>query len=1166
MKKYDHKKIEKKWREEWAKSGIYRTEENTKKPKSYVLDMFPYPSGEGLHVGHPKGYIATDVYSRMKKMQGHEILHPMGWDAFGLPAENFALKNKTHPRVAVKKNIARFKEQLSVLGFNYDWSREINTTDPEYYKWTQWIFLQLFKKGLAYESDEPINWCPSCKTGLANEDLEGNACERCGTPVEQKKMRQWVLRITDYAERLLEDLEELTKWPAHIREMQKNWIGKSEGAMISFQLSAPSVQETIDVFTTRPDTLFGATYMVLAPEHPLIENMRDTIENYDEIVRYIVLSQSKTEIERTSEDREKTGVELKGVKALNPATKEEIPVFIADYVLAHYGTGAIMAVPAHDERDWDFAKKYNLPIREVVVEQVGERHKDGVYRRVTVTVIENEKGEVLMQSKEVDGKTYYCLPGGGVDEGETIEEGALRETREETGYNHFSSVREIGTVEANYFNPVRKIYRRALSTGYAVKIADETPGKPALTELEAQFGMAHTWISKEKALELLRSDSNCSGEDAYLLTRYLLGHHVGGDNEAPYTGEGVLIYSGEFTDMLSREAKAAITKHAGGEMKTTYKLRDWVFSRQRYWGEPIPIIHCEKCGPVAVPEKDLPVELPEVESYEPTGTGESPLAGIKKWVEVNCPKCDEDSKKTKHLIFDFDGVLGDTYKASLEARVRMGDAKNLAEAKRNLDAYFSAKPSHARGDHFTQERYEEYHDWSLRYATAKAGLKYPLFDGFVKEIKKLENAKIAIVSAGYDIYSKEPLEKSGLKYTHFLAGNHDHSKESKIEKICAEWNVDVKDIYYFTDTQADVYELEHLLDRTKIIGCAWGYQGEKKLREVLPREQILKKFVDVHNLWKPRKGRRETNTMPQWAGSSWYYLRFMDPHNDSELVAKENEKYWAPVDMYVGGAEHATRHLIYARFWHKFLFDLGVVSTKEPFAALHSVGLIQAEDGRKMSKRFGNVINPDDIVQTHGADTLRVYEMFMGPFEQAISWNADNLMGARRFLERTWRLCFKEPVTEPDQTVERLLHRTIKKVTDDILVFKFNTAIATIMTFVNSAEKNGLTKEQREQFVLILAPFVPHISEEIWHELAHEDSVHLKQWPSYDPAKIVADEVKIAVQVNGKVRALLTAPQGAGQNEISEAALNDPMVQKWLSGREPKKVVFVPDRLISFVV
>ena len=1171
MKSYNNKKIESKWQKFWAKKGVYKTEIKSKKTKYYILDMFPYPSGEGLHVGHPKGYIATDIMARKRRMRGFNVLHPMGFDAFGLPAENYAIKTKTNPEIAVKKNVARYKKQLELLGLDYDWSREVNTTDPKFYKWTQWIFLKLLEKDLAYESNEPVNWCPQDKTVLANEDVEDGKCERCGTPVEKKPMRQWVLKITDYADRLLQDLDQtdyevpklidkvnphqpgkpvikrsvahaivydpknkkyliirnkkfgwdtviiggiedgesveetarrevreetgyvdlefkrilggpteahyytvhkgqnriaiaqavyfelrsdkrvpivtdsltqgevdhnevlwidekdfvpgkminselpiwldrlgvevyydkrnptvpcfkdvgsvsayreglpdaerngvvvfvkhwkedkfitlqwkkvawrtfvtggiedgqtadeaalqevreetgyqnfkfirnlgnydatfyhppkgvnryghyqamyielkdgkrkkltneedsnhdviwverdrvtefvttiaqkhawdtlflgkkshfielakpLLDWPESIKESQRNWIGRSEGAEIEFKIK--NQESRIKVFTTRADTLFGVTYIVLAPEHKIIQSWKDgKIENWKEVQKYIEKIKNKKEIERTDATKEKTGVELKGIKAINPANNEEIPVWIADYVLADYGTGAVMAVPAHDERDFVFAKKYKLKIK---------------------TVIYN--------SGSVAG---YC--------NEETESWNIQEYKDE-------------------------------------------------------------W-------------------------------------NIQYANDGKLSGSREFDGMKSDEARKKITEKFGKKI-VKYKLRDWVFSRQRYWGEPIPVLKDAEGKVIPLKEEDLPLKLPKVKSYEPTGTGESPLADIKKWVEV------------------------------------------------------------------------------------------PM---------KIGNSKLKIL-------------------------------------------------------------------------------------------------------------RRETNTMPQWAGSSWYYLRYMDPDNSKKLVDPSMEKYWNQVDYYVGGAEHATRHLIYARFWHKFLFDIGVVSTREPFKKLQSVGLIMGEDGRKMSKRFGNVINPDNIVATWGADSLRLYEMFMGPFADAISWNTDNMIGVRRFLERVWKLQDKierrkeekkERLLNPK--LETLVHKTIKKVAEDIESMSFNTAISSMMILVNEMESAsskgyGVTREDYEILLKLLAPFAPHITEEIWHSLGHKKSVHLEKWPEFDPKKIMETEVKIAVQINGKVRGVVVIRPEAGEKEVREIALAMPEIAKWLEGKEVKKVIFVENKVLNLVV
>ncbi len=780
-KDYNHLEIEKKWQKEWDRKKVFKTQDSSRKKKFYVLDMFPYPSGEGLHVGHPKGYIATDIISRMKRMQGFNVLHPMGFDAFGLPAENYAIKTGTNPMVSVSKNVANFKKQLEKIGLDYDWSREVNTTDPNFYKWTQWIFLKLLEKGLAYESNEPVNWCPVDKTVLANEDVEGGKCERCGAVVIKKPIRQWVLKITDYADRLLSDLNTLD-WPESIKESQRNWIGKSVGAEIDFDVWRTS--EKITVFTTRADTIFGATYVVISPEHELVEKLWPLIENKEDVKQYALSIKNKSEIDRTREDREKTGVLLKGIHAVNPATEERIPIWIADYVLSSYGTGAIMAVPAHDERDGDFAKKFNLPIREVV------------------------KDDILLNSGKFDG------------------------------YN-------------------------------------------------------------------------------------------------------------------TEKARFEITRFVKGKFVTKYKLKDWVFSRQRYWGEPIPVLR-GKDGIVPVKEKDLPVKLPKVKSYEPTGEAESPLANIKSWMNV-----------------------------------KVGKEKYL----------------------------------------------------------------------------------------------------------------------------------------------------------------------------------RESNTMPQWAGSSWYYLRYMDPKNKKSLVDKKKEKYWNTVDLYVGGAEHATRHLIYARFWHKFLYDIGVVTTKEPFKRLQNVGLIIASDGRKMSKRFGNVINPDEIIKHYGADTLRMYEMFMGPFEQSVSWNEDNIFGVRRFLERVWRVSFKvNTKAKSDSKFQILLNKTIKKITEDIETMSFNTSVSSMMILLNEMEKfEEINKKDFEIFLKILSPFAPHITEELWRNLGNKKLLAVEPWPKADPKKLEELEVKMAIQINGKVRGEILVTFEENEEGIVNRAKEAPGIDKWLLGKEIIKVIFVKNRLINFV-
>lgn len=949
MKEYNHRKIEQKWQEVWEKTSLYKTDENSQKPKFYVLDMFPYPSGVGLHVGHPKGYIATDIYSRMKRMQGFRVLHPMGWDAFGLPAENYAIKNKVHPKEAVDQNVVTFKKQLQKIGFSYDWEREINTTDPDYYKWTQWIFLQLFKKGLAYESEEPINWCPQCKTGLANEDLEDGKCEQCGGEIEQKPIRQWVLKITDYADRLLKDLDEV-EWEEQIIEQQKNWIGRSEGAEINFQVSG--TKDQIQVFTTRPDTLFGATFMVLAPEHSLVSNIT-TKEQKKAVEAYIAATKKKTELQRMEEGKDKTGV-FTGAYAKNPVNGKEIPIWISDYVLMGYGHGAIMAVPAHDQRDWDFAKKYDLPIIDVIsplfVNTSGNedtfKEDAPVSERNAVVAVVKHWSENKYLGIKWTVSDWQGFNIGGYKEGESPVEAGAREITEEVGYKNIELVEDFGkTVHSKFYQIAKKENRFAhfhpvlykLKNGEKTEIAEH---EKALHE--------EVWLTPKEMEQFLNRD------DMRWIWNIVSGEQL-------FAGYGIVTNSGEFDGLESTEAKekivAKLAKNKSAKKSVEYRMKDWVFSRQRYWGEPIPIIHCAKCGPVAVPEEELPVKLPEVKKYEPTGTGESPLANIAEWVNVKCPKCGGP-------------------------------------------------------------------------------------------------------------------------------------------------------------------------------------------------------------------GKRETNTMPQWAGSCWYYLRYIDPKNQKALVDPKKEKEWMPVDLYVGGIEHATRHLLYSRFWHKVLFDMKAVSTTEPFKKLIHVGLIAGEDGRKMSKRWGNVVNPDDVVAEFGADSLRVYEMFMGPFTFGSTWSTKGINGSRRFLDKVWGLAQRELDSgEPDLAEARIVDKTIKKIGDDIEEFKFNTAVSTLMILVNEltvAEK--VTKQSIEKLLIILAPFAPHMAEELWEMLGNTESVCVQAWPKYDPKVIKDDLATIVVQINGKVRASFELNKDGTQEDAEKAAFSDPNVKKFLGNQKPKKVIYVPGKILNIVV
>nr|WP_319776657.1 leucine--tRNA ligase [uncultured Sphaerochaeta sp.] len=837
MSKYPFSEIETKWQKYWEENQSFAVTEDESVPaekRMYVLDMFPYPSGAGLHVGHPEGYTATDIYCRYLRMNGYNVLHPMGFDSFGLPAENYAIKTGTHPKVTTEKNIENFRKQIKRLGFSYDWNREVSTHTSEYYRWTQWIFLQLYKQGLAYESHTPINWCDNCKTGLANEEVKDGRCERCGTTVVRKSIRQWVLKITEYADKLLADLDSVN-WPESVKLMQQNWIGRSEGASVVFQIDG--MDESLEVYTTRPDTLFGATYMVVAPEHPLVDKLTRG-EQMRVVEEYLEATAKKSDLERTDLAKDKTGV-FSGSYAINPVNGKKIPIWIADYVLISYGTGAIMAVPAHDTRDWEFAKKFNLPII-----------------------------EVLKSAVDVQEEAWT-----------------------EDGIH----------VNSNFLDGLNK--EDAINTMIA-------------------------WLEERKV----------------------------------------------------------------GTKSVNYKLRDWIFSRQRYWGEPIPLVHCPTCGTVPIPEDQLPLLLPEVSSYEPSGTGESPLAKIDSWVQTTCPVCGG-------------------------------------------------------------------------------------------------------------------------------------------------------------------------------------------------------------------KAKRETNTMPQWAGSCWYYLRYLDPNNEKEFVSKEKEQYWMPVDLYVGGAEHAVLHLLYARFWHKVLFDLGLVSTSEPFKRLVNQGMItsyayqrpdkslvptdmveevetdvfvEKETGQKlerviakMSKSLKNVINPDEIIQEYGADSMRMYEMFMGPLEVSKPWATAGLNGIYRFLDRVWRLYEERTITddEPSKELNKTLHKTIKKVTHDTATLNFNTGISQMMVLVNELYKvDEFPSVVAETLVKLLGPYVPHIAEELWEKLGHKESLTRVSWPSFEERLTIDDEIEMVFQVNGKVRDKQTVSKGMDKDSALAMAKESEKIQQWIEGKTIVKEIVVPDKLVNIVV
>jgi leucyl-tRNA synthetase len=962
--RYDPATIEPKWQAKWAEDRIYETTETSDKPKRYVLEYFPYPSGAAMHVGHVRNYTIGDVVARHARMQGINVLHPMGWDAFGLPAENYAIKNNISPQTAIAENTAKFKQQLSQMGFSYDWSREINSSDPSYYKWTQWFFKLLFERGLAYQKDSLQWWCETDKTVLANEQVEAGKCWRCGNPVTKKPLKQWFFKITDYADRLSEDLDKVD-WSESIKSMQRNWIGKSKGAEVDFELEHK--KGTIRVFTTRPDTLYGATFMVLAPEHPLVAEIT-TDEQRQTVEAYVKLAQTKSDVERQETDREKTGV-FTGAHASNPLTGELVPVWVADYVLMGYGTGAIMAVPAHDERDYAFANKFGLPITQVIAQTFNEPLPNA--KRVTgVNIIGYDPETNRYMSMRNNRADKPWLAGGGKNDDETYDEAALRELTEEAGYKNVTKLIPLGGFFYTfYYNRNKDSNRCGTGQNYLAIISEkETPE----SHNEEHEDFTPEWQDYETLVEKFDGFGEGSAHwlEAIRQARFAAEQYVKGEEyDMPlFTGDGILVNSGPFDDTPSAEARELIVQHlereGSGKEVTNYKIRDWLISRQRYWGAPIPVVHCPEHGAVAVPDNQLPVVLPEVESYQPTGAGTSVLAGVTDWVNTTCPTCG-------------------------------GPAK------------------------------------------------------------------------------------------------------------------------------------------------------------------------------------RETDTMDGFACSSWYFLRFTDPHNDEAPFAKEKAEFWAPVDDYIGGAEHAVMHLLYARMWTKVMFDAGMISFDEPFTSLRNQGMILAPDGRKMSKSWGNTITPDDIIsEGYGADAIRVMELFIGPWDQSANWSVEGMGGCYRFLNRVWTLV--QEYLKSDKTGEvplSVTHRVIKKVSEDIYDMGFNTAISAQMEFVNELYKlktAGMRGESWEfairSLLQLLAPFAPHITEELWSQLGETDSIHLSEWPLFDEALLVEKTLRIVLQVNGKVRATIEVTPEADAKELERLALENTRVQEFTNGTAPKKVIVVPGKLVNVVV
>ncbi len=939
---YNFKEIESKWQKYWEVNNTFKVNNGGKNQKYYILIEFPYPSGSGLHVGHVRSYTALDSLARKRRLEGYNVLFPMGWDAFGLPAENYAIANKIHPREAVKENIEVFKGQCKNLGLSFDWDREVATTDPEYVKWTQWQFLKFYEHNLAYKDKKSINWCVSCKIGLSNEEVEHGNCERCGGEVVKKEKEQWMLKMKDYSEKLIEGLND-TEFIERVKTAQVNWIGKSTGAEIDFEIEG--VSEKLKIYTTRPDTIYGVTFMVIAPEHPIIDSLKSKIKNIGAITEYKNKASKKSELERLELNKEKTGVKLEGVNAINPLNNKKIEIWISDYVMMGYGTGAIMAVPAHDDRDFEFANKYNIPIVPVIERITGEKRDNEKYKKSIVAVVYDKESDkyLTINWKDKGGRLFV---GGSIEENEDVIECAKREISEETGYTDLKYIRLTFPINHHYYAFNKNKAFEIDATGVYFELLSDKKVDRNLDEDEKEVFNVE-WVSKDVIEREVNDELHKTVYENTL-------------NPSAYIGDGKMINSDILNGITNKEE--AISKIIGyleekglGKKQTNYRLQDWVFSRQRFWGEPIPMIYCDKCGWVPVPETELPVLLPDVTSYEPTENGESPLANIPEWYNVSCPKCGIDAK-------------------------------------------------------------------------------------------------------------------------------------------------------------------------------------------------------------------RETDTMPNWAGSSWYWLRYMDPNNNKEFVSKEALEYWGKVDWYNGGMEHATRHLLYARFWHRFLYDIGLVPTKEPFNKRTAHGMILGENNEKMSKSKGNVVNPDNIVEELGADSLRTYEMFIGDYEKEAAWNTNGLKGSKRFLDRIWRL--QEKVNNNSgYSNEALVHKTIKKVTLDIENMKYNTAVAALMILCNEYEAmESITKDDLRILLLLLNPIAPHITEEINENQKLGEALCLSSWPSYDELKTIDEFYEMIVQVNGKVRGKIEVDTSLTKEQMEDIAIKHENVIKHIEGKEIIKIITVPEKLVNIVV
>ncbi|MFA4831210.1 MAG: alpha/beta fold hydrolase [Patescibacteria group bacterium] len=1129
MEPYNPKQIEKKWQQHWEEHKTFEVTEDPSKQKFYGLIEFPYPSGEGLHVGHPRPFTAMDVIARKKRMEGYNVLFPIGFDAFGLPTENYAIKTGRPPAEVTRENISNFTRQLKMLGYSFDWSRAVETTDPAYYRWTQWIFLQLFKHGLAYKKAMPINWCLSCKIGLANEEVVDGKCERCGGEIEKRNKEQWMLAITKYADSLLAGLNDVD-YIERAKVQQRNWIGRSEGASVRFQISDFRFQ--IEVFTTRPDTLFGATYMVLAPENKLIEDLRLKIENWEEVKKYIEEAKRKSDLERTSLEKEKTGVELKGIKAVNPVNGEKIPVWVADYVLAGYGTGAIMAVPAHDERDWEFAKKYDLPIKHVVARQIGERKKEGYSRPGVYAIITRGDRILVMFDKK---NKYYRIPGGGMDKGDGDKlETLKREIEEETGFKNYQIGDQFSTLEACSYATDSVQYQHRLLHVYHVSLSDDKKKSNHLEEGKWDYH----WMTFEEAQKAFAKNAQEIGEIELIALAF-------GKETECFSGEGVSINSEFLNNLETKDAKEKmiswLEEKGLGKREVNYKLRDWVFSRQRYWGEPIPLVYCEHCK-----NKKYKYILLH-------GFGASSQ-------EIFIPRLKAKLESEGHEVFAPDLPNTDNPDIAEQAKFVLDNTK-ITE-----DTIIVAS---SLGSIVT---------WKLLEKIKTKITKAVIVDGFIRP--EFNDRKRPAVEKSGDFKFDWKKIKNNVDEFVILADNQfpiipeEQSRETR-ELLDASLQFAKPEYPHFVG--AEEPEIERILENT-----GWIPLPEDQLPLELPKvvkyqptdtgESPLAVIDDWVNTTCPKCGgsaQRETDTMPNWAGSSWYFLRYMDPKNSKELAAQDKLKYWGPIDWYNGGMEHTVLHLLYSRFWNQFLFDIGAVPFKEPYKKRTSHGMILAKGGEKMSKSRGNVVNPDEMVEKFGVDALRTYIMFMGPFDQAVEWDTNGLIGVRRFFDRVWSLQTKvEGVKDQKLEIgnwklENILHKTIKKVTEDIEAMRFNTAIAKMMELSNEMGRHEQLPIINYQLLIsILSPFAPHLCAELWEKYGEGEMT----WPKYDPEKIVEDEITVVVQINGKVRDELRVPVDISEEEVKKMALESEKVGKWLEGRGVKKVIYVKGRLVSIVV